>query len=385
MGGQRFGAGAYGAAPPQQYAAPPQQYAAPPQQYGAPPQQYGAPPAQYGAPPAQYGAPPAYGGLPGPPQRAPVGAPLMDPNAITEYIMCPPESAGKVIGHGGEKINGIQSESGAVVKIQNQSDVGPGQPRRVTISGLPDRVAHASQLVYALIGDSGARRAAPRGAVGAPATAAPQTEVFVPVESTDFGKIIGRGGDTIRRLQEESGARMQVDRPNSGVLITGDASGCEVARTLLQEVLDAQDDRGGGPSSSIISIEIDAQGQEGRIIGKGGENIRSLSQQTGAKLQIIKETGMLKISGTQDVIDEAVRVVNEFIEAQQSGGPRGGPAGIPGDGGGAQAYLDSDKPGLVKYKPLWETHQTPEGYTYYYNTTTGETQWEEPDDYDGFS
>ena len=133
MGGQRFGAGAYGAAPPQQYAAPPQQYAAPPQQYGAPPQQYGAPPAQYGAPPAQYGAPPAYGGLPGPPQRAPVGAPLMDPNAITEYIMCPPESAGKVIGHGGEKINGIQSESGAVVKIQNQSDVGPGQPRRVTI------------------------------------------------------------------------------------------------------------------------------------------------------------------------------------------------------------------------------------------------------------
>ena len=34
-------------------------------------------------------------------------------------------------------------------------------------------------------------------------------------------------------------------------------------------------------------------------------------------------------------------------------------------------------------KPLWETHKSPEGYTYYYNTTTGETQWDMPDDFPG--
>ena len=59
----------------------------------------------------------------------------------------------------GDKINSIQAESGASVKIQNQSDVGPGQPRRITITGSPDRVARASQLVYALIQDGSARRA----------------------------------------------------------------------------------------------------------------------------------------------------------------------------------------------------------------------------------
>ena len=78
--------------------------------------------------------------------------------------MCPPEKAGKVIGHGGDKINSIQAESGASVKIQNQSDVGPGQPRRITITGSPDRVARASQLVYALIQDGAAPRRARVGA-----------------------------------------------------------------------------------------------------------------------------------------------------------------------------------------------------------------------------
>jgi far upstream element-binding protein len=65
--------------------------------------------------------------------------------------MCPPEKAGKVIGHGGDKINSIQAESGASVKIQNQSDVGPGQPRRITVTGAPDRVAHAVRIVNELI------------------------------------------------------------------------------------------------------------------------------------------------------------------------------------------------------------------------------------------
>ena len=338
---------------------------------------------QFGAASVGYGAPP---GPPGPP-RAVAGGQVPDPTSVTEYVMCPNESAGKVIGHGGEKINSIQTESGAIVKIQNQNEVGPGQPRRITISGAPDRVAHASQLVYAIIGQSSASRAAqaPRAASGGREAAG--AEIFVPVEADQFGKIIGRGGETIRRLQEESGVRMQVDRPNSRVQITGDASGCEVARTLLQEVLDATNEPvGTGTSGAQSSTEISAQGQEGRIIGKGGENIRSLAAQTGAKLSIIKETGMVRIQGDPRQIEDAVRAVNEFIDAQVNPvkypNAVGAGAGIPFNGA---YHPPEDAGGLTPYKPLWETHQSPEGYTYYYNTTTGETTWEEPEDYDGFS
>jgi far upstream element-binding protein len=364
-----------GGAPPP----PPPHATAAPGPYGAPPGPYGAPPGPYGG---GQGAP--YGAPPGPPMRAPPPGPIGgDPAAVTEYVMCPPEKAGKVIGHGGDKINGIQAESGASVKIQNQSDVGPGQPRRITITGSPDRVARASQLVYALIQDGAAARAPTRGGGGGGSGG---SEIFVPVDPEHFGKIIGRGGDTIRRLQEESGVRMQVDRANSRVQITGDASGCEVARTLLREVLDASPDA--AATSGQTTTEIPAQGQEGRIIGKGGENIRALSAQTGAKITIIKETGMVRVSGDADRVRDAVAAVEDFIE-QQINPVRVTNAGVPVDERAVESYGGGGGGdgggGLTPYKPLWETHQSPEGYTYYYNTTTGETQWEEPEDYDGYS
>ena len=34
----------------------------------------------------------------------------------------------------------------------------------------------------------------------------------VPIDMALVGKIIGRGGETIRRLSEESGARLQIER-----------------------------------------------------------------------------------------------------------------------------------------------------------------------------
>ena len=102
----------------------------------------------------------------------------------------------------------------------NQSDVGPGQPRRITITGSPDASRARRNWCTRIQDGTAARAAGPR--------AAARSEIFVPVDPEHFGKIIGRGGDTIRRLARESGVRMQVDRANSRVQITGDA-GCEVA------------------------------------------------------------------------------------------------------------------------------------------------------------
>ena len=51
----------------------------------------------------------------------------------------------------------------------------------------------------------------------------------------------------------------------------------------------------------------------------------------------------------------------------------------PNSLGGTGGYA----PAPAATKPLWETHKSPEGYTYYYNTTNGETQWDLPDDFPG--
>ena len=82
-----------------------------------------------------------------------------------EDVMCPSECAGKVIGHGGETINSIQTKSGAHVKIQSSHEVPSGAPRRITITGAPGPVADAVQMVNDIIREHGARARA--GAAGA--------------------------------------------------------------------------------------------------------------------------------------------------------------------------------------------------------------------------
>jgi far upstream element-binding protein len=55
--------------------------------------------------------------------------------------------AGKVIGHGGETINSIQTKTGAHVRIQPSSEVAQGAPRRISVSGAPGAVADAVRII----------------------------------------------------------------------------------------------------------------------------------------------------------------------------------------------------------------------------------------------
>jgi far upstream element-binding protein len=67
-------------------------------------------------------------------------------------IMIPGAKVGLVIGKGGETIKQLQEKTGAkMVVIQD----GPGQEmeKPLRISGDPDKVEHAKQLVYELIQD----------------------------------------------------------------------------------------------------------------------------------------------------------------------------------------------------------------------------------------
>lgn len=217
---------------------------------------------------------------------------------------------------------------------------------------------------------------------------------------------------TIKRISDESGARLQIERDANEVSAKGDASQLEIARMLIHDIVTAPirqatttatttvfAERESEAKPEYTIIEIDSQGQEGRIIGRGGENIRNMAMTSGAKIQIDKETKMIKISGFKEKVETAKHMLETFMAeyvprdqqqqqythattASAGGAPLFGQTAEQQNAAAAHAAAQQE---VEEEKPLWETHQSDEGYTYYYNTTTGDTQWEMPDDYDGFS
>jgi len=337
------------------------------------------------------------------PKELPVGH-------IIEQLPCPQENAGKVIGHGGEKINQLQQATKAIVKIQSSTDVPKGAPRLITIAGAPECVRHAIEQLLPVVNVTKASQGIPASQANAGAPQQQVLEIRIAVPDNMIGRVIGRGGETIKRISDESGARLQIERESNEVSAKGDASQLEIARMLIHDIVTApvrQASAAGAAGASgegkpeYVVIEIDSQGQEGRIIGRGGENIRSMAVTSGAKIQIDKETKMIKISGFKDKVETAKHMLETFMAdyvprdqqyqksdtattttAAGTGAPVFGQTSEQQNAAAAhEAALKQEE----EEKPLWETHQSPEGYTYYYNTTTGETQWEMPDDYDGFS
>ncbi|XP_019193454.1 PREDICTED: far upstream element-binding protein 1-like isoform X1 [Ipomoea nil] len=161
------------------------------------------------------------------------------------------------------------------------------------------------------------------------------------------GVIIGKGGETIRYLQLQSGAKIQVTRdmdadPNSqtrGVELMGTPEQIAKAEQLIQDVLSEADSGGSG----IISRRLTGQqsGAEqfvmkvpnnkvGLVIGKGGETIKNMQASTGARIQVIplhlppgdtSTERTVQIDGTSDQIEHAKQLVNEVISENRVRNP----------------------------------------------------------------
>jgi far upstream element-binding protein len=150
---------------------------------------------------------------------------------------------GLVIGRNGETIRQLQIKAGADIQVSR--DDGAGAPSRsVTIMGPPEEVGIAEMLIQKIVKEkemaiaAGGSVGTDTGAGGAPmgpggagsmyggggggagggygggGGGGGAQEMFVP--QNHVGLVIGRGGETIRRLQDTSGANIQVAKDAAG-------------------------------------------------------------------------------------------------------------------------------------------------------------------------
>ncbi|CAN7062901.1 unnamed protein product [Brassica oleracea var. botrytis] len=168
----------------------------------------------------------------------------------------------------------------------------------------------------------------------------------IDVPNMRVGVIIGKGGETIKSLQLQSGAKIQVTRdmdadPNAAtrtVDLTGTPDQISRAEELINEVLQEAESGGtvgvgsgggsrrmaGQPGADQFVMKI-PNNKVGLVIGKGGETIKSMQAQTGARIQVIPlhlppgdptPERTLQIDGTTDQIEHAKQLVNEIISGE---------------------------------------------------------------------
>ncbi|CAG0883781.1 unnamed protein product [Cyprideis torosa] len=299
-------------------------------------------------------------------------------SVVTEEFPIPDNMVGVVIGRGGEQITRLQAESGA--KIQMQPEIPGRSERTVSLTGVQQSIAVAKKLIMDIINarNAGQQMNSSAGApgMGVPGAGPPgNIEMIVP--ATKVGLVIGKGGETIKQLQERFDVKMMVvqespaqegDKP---LRITGDPSRCEAARQAVTEIINENQGVGGnmggmgsmgghpgmGPpnrslyfggnytgSGTEVPVPQPAVGEwptgagavlpvpqpaVGVIIGKGGEMIKKIQTETGARLQFqqsnVPNEQICRISGKGEQITEARRMILDLIDSvmgtQHLGGP----------------------------------------------------------------
>lgn len=216
----------------------------------------------------------------------------------TERIPIEKSLVGLIIGRAGENLRRVEQTTGARVQFKDGPESG-ASVRNCDISGSRSARASAKAEIYRIIDENGpGNRGAGQDRSRAQANVSsisPQkdgengTQIMVPDRTV--GLIIGRGGETIRDLQERSGCHVNIVGENKSinglrpVNLIGSEQSQQRAKDLIMEIVESdtknaaskqdssrptpRDDPYSGGSEKIndsIMVPGDAVGM---IIGKG--------------------------------------------------------------------------------------------------------------------
>lgn len=165
----------------------------------------------------------------------------------------------------------------------------------------------------------------------------------IPVEKNLVGLIIGKAGDTLRKVENTTGARVQfMEGPESnGATRLCKISGSRTARAAAKaEIFRIVNDNGlppsGMPGRSQVKPGTAPNGENtqimvpdrtvGLIIGRGGETIQDLQERSGCHINIVNENKSLNglrpvnLIGTLSAQQAAKALIMEIVESDTKTG-----------------------------------------------------------------
>ena len=199
---------------------------------------------------------------------------------IQETMMIPGQKCGLIIGRNGETIKSLQESLGVKMLLvqENQAVTNAAKPLR--ISGDPAKVENAKRTVESIINSEDGAKANIAKSVG---------EVIVPRASV--GIIIGKGGETIKRLGSDSGCKIQFkpdddpSTPDRCATLQGTPEQIARATQLISELLQRSQNQG---QQETFLMHVPAN-KTGLVIGKGGDTIKQINQESGAHVELSRD------------------------------------------------------------------------------------------------
>lgn len=325
----------------------------------------------------------------------------------SETIEIEASLVGLIIGRQGENLRRVETDSRC--RVQFVPPAGQNDHMRLCkITGPRAQREEAKEMINRIIqesgmrsGDRGGRGGSDSGGYGGrESRPGPPPPMPVPKEGDDnlqimvpdrtVGLIIGRGGETIRDLQERSGCHINIVGENKSinglrpVNLIGPPAAARHAKELILEIVDSDSRNGNNPAAARSGGRGDNFGAPGAgghdkindsifvpsdsvgmIIGKGGETIREMQTNSGCKINVNPSSGPNEVEreiglvGTRDAIARAKQAIEAKVEAavcfvhkfsgcvngtltsskRQKGGGGGGGGGPRG-----RAHRDYDNP-----------------------------------------
>jgi len=146
-------------------------------------------------------------------------------------------------------------------------------------------------------------------------------EVSLLIQSNLMGQVIGKGGETIKSIRDESGASVWTSKllENVGVRTATVSGTIEQVCTAIRMIIDlvAKDN----PAVTLLAEYSNLGG----LIGKQGVNIKQIREESGARIFITKECignssqKEIQISGDYESVTKAIETVVSYLaEARNS-------------------------------------------------------------------
>eukprot|EP00038_Savillea_parva_P025508 m.48005 g.48005 ORF g.48005 m.48005 type:complete len:619 (+) comp6949_c0_seq1:114-1970(+) len=214
---------------------------------------------------------------------------------VEETVNVPVDRIPAIIGKGGSKIKEIQSASGASVNIDKDSNV-------VTLKGTAFEVQTARELIEAVVNPPEPQY-----------EATTQMDLSLhPMGQRAMHVIKGYKGQTIRQIETETQAKLDIEKGSSIMSIKGTQAAVVQALQMVSRVLIENGNQEVMPIKDSRTV--------GAILGRQGANIRKVEADSKASLHLEdNDDGSKKliIEGTAEQIAKAREMVTDILE----GGP----------------------------------------------------------------